>query len=88
MKKQLLLLIFLLLGILLKSQGIAYFSTTSMQPYVELENPISINNDEIWNEGSIFNLYFDFQFTIFDQIYSSINVEAGGGLFFAGLGSK
>jgi len=88
MKKQLLLLTFLLLGILLKSQGIAYFSTTSMQPYMELENPISINNDEIWNRGSIFTLYFDFQFTIFDQIYSSINVEAGGGLFFAGLGSK
>ena len=36
-------------GVIL-AQNIPYFSTTTMEDYVELTDPVSINNGEIWDE--------------------------------------
>ncbi|MGM0566193.1 MAG: T9SS type A sorting domain-containing protein [Bacteroidota bacterium] len=88
MKKISLLLSILIISNVLIGQDIPYFSTTYMEDYTEINNPISVNNGEIWNEGSSYSIYFDFNFTVFDQDYSSLNVDAGGGIVFPGYGSK
>lgn len=88
MKNILILLSILIIGNVLIGQDIPYFATTSMEDYTELNNPVSVNNGDVWNEGSTYPIYFDFDFTVFDQTYSSLNVDAGGGIVFPGNGSK
>ena len=78
----------LFIGTGLYAQDTPYTGTTTMEDYVELENPISVNNGEVWNSGSSYPIYFDFDFNIFDQDYSSLNIDAGGGIVFTGFGSK
>ena len=58
-----------------------------MEEYTELNNLTSVNNGEIWDEGASFPVYFDFDFSIFDQTYSSINIMAGG-IVFPGFGYR
>ncbi|GAP42936.1 protein containing Por secretion system C-terminal sorting domain [Lentimicrobium saccharophilum] len=82
MKKIWILLSFLIIKNFLFGQDTPYFSTTSMEDYIEINNPISVNNGEIWNEGSVYPIDFDFNFTVFDQEYSSLYVHAGGGISF------
>jgi hypothetical protein len=65
-----------------------YTMNTTMEPYQELMNPVSLNNGAIWNEGSYFPLYFNFDFKIYGQTYTALSVRGGGGLNFPGLGFK
>jgi hypothetical protein len=65
-----------------------YSMTTKMEAYQELDNPTSVNLDEVWNEGSNYQVYFNFDFQIYGQTYTALNVIAGGGISFPGLGEK
>ncbi len=62
--------------------------TTTLEPYQPLINSTSLNNGTVWNESSSFQIYFNFNFIISGQTYTALNVMAGGGLSFAGLGFK
>jgi len=61
---------------------------TTMTNYQVINNRISLNNGSIWNEGSSFPIYFNFNFMINGQAHTAINVMAGGGINFPGLGFK
>lgn len=72
----------MLLSCVIYAQDEPYISITSTEDYVELINPISVNDGEIWSSESSYLLNFDFDFIIFDQTFSSLVVEAGGGISF------
>jgi hypothetical protein len=76
------------LSCVIYAQDEPYISITSTEDYVELINPISVNDGEIWSSNSIYLLNFDFDFNIFDQTFSSLVVEAGGGISFPNSGYK
>jgi hypothetical protein len=65
-----------------------YSMTTTLVAYHPLTSPMSLNNGTIWNEGSNFPIYFNFNFKISGQTYTALNVMAGGGINFPGLGTK
>ena len=88
MKNILLLLSILVIKNILIAENVPYFSTTSTETYTELNNPISVNNGELWNEDSTYLISFDFDFTVFNQTYNSINIDAGGGIAFPGANPK
>jgi hypothetical protein len=67
--------------------GQYYFNVTS-GTYENLVNPISVNNGVSWDRNSSYQIYFNFDFPILDQTYTALNVMAGGGLSFPGLGNK
>lgn len=85
MKKLILISTMLLICYLSEAQ---YSMTTTMEAYQELDNPISLNLDEVWNEGSNYQIYYNFDFQIHGQTYTALNVVAGGGIHFPGLGDK
>jgi hypothetical protein len=80
------LVFFCLILIQLVSFG-QYSMNTTMTTYQDISNPISLNNDSIWNEGSTFPIYFNFNFKIAGKTYTALNVMAGGGINFPGLGT-
>jgi len=80
--KKMLLSVLMSLSCVIYAQDEPYISITSTEDYVELINPISVNDGEIWSSNSIYLLNFDFDFNIFDQTFSSLVVEAGGGISF------
>lgn len=65
-----------------------YSMNTTLTTYQDITNPISVSNGNIWNEGSSYPIYFNFNFTISGQTYTALNVQAGGGINFPGLGTK
>ena len=64
-----------------------YNFNTTMETYQDLSNPISLNNNDPWNNSSIFPVYFNFDFQVGSQIFTAVNVMAGGGLSFPGQGN-
>jgi hypothetical protein len=80
--------IILMLIILNHTANAQYSMNTTLINYQEITNPISVNHTTIWDENSSFPLYFNFNFIISGQTYTALNVNAGGGLDFPGLGSK
>lgn len=84
--KQLAILLFILFQTSLVKAQYTFISKTT--PYQELSNPISLNQGQVWNNGSYFPVYFNFNFSILGQNYTAVNVKAGGGLNFPGLGMK
>lgn len=65
-----------------------YSMTTGMENYQALDNPTSLNQGSVWDEGSTYQVYFNFDFEIYGQTFTALNVFAGGGLSFPGLGNK
>ena len=65
-----------------------YSMNTALLPYQDLAAPISVTGGSVWNEGSNFPIYFNFNFAISGQTYTALSVQAGGGLNFPGLGTK
>ncbi|MFK7799451.1 MAG: T9SS type A sorting domain-containing protein [Aureispira sp.] len=63
------------------------FNTTS-NTYQDLVNPTSLNQGAVWTNSSIYQIYFNFNFEINGQTCTALNVHAGGGLSFPGLGVK
>ncbi|GAB4316374.1 MAG: hypothetical protein Kow00127_07820 [Bacteroidales bacterium] len=72
----------------MSAQNQPWTSTTAMKPYVELANPISLNNGIPWDQNSVFPIFFNFEFSIYNHTYNSINVDAGGGIIFPGNPTK
>lgn len=71
----------------LYSFGQYVFSTTNV-PYQGLVSPIPLNNGSPWNNSSSFQVYFNFDFLIHGETITALNVMAGGGLSFPGIGNK
>lgn len=65
-----------------------YSMNTTLTSYQDITNPISVNNGNIWDEASSYPIYFNFNFTINGQTYTALNIQAGGGINFPGLGTK
>jgi hypothetical protein len=65
-----------------------YSMNTTLTTYQDISNPISVNNGNIWNEGSSYPIYINFNFHISGQTYTALNVQAGGGINFPGIGTK
>lgn len=65
-----------------------YSMTTGMENYQALDNPTSVNQGDIWNEGSTYQIYYNFDFEIYGETFTALNVFAGGGLSFPGMGNK
>ncbi|MFC2117024.1 T9SS type A sorting domain-containing protein [Bacteroidota bacterium] len=51
-----------------------------IEEYIPLSNPIDLTNSEIWDENQ--HYLIDFNFRIYDQSYSTVTVNAGGGISF------
>jgi hypothetical protein len=67
----------------------AQFSmNTTYSTYQELINPVSVNNGNVWNSGSNYPIFFNFNFYIYNQNYTALSVRGGGGLNFSGPGNK
>ncbi len=81
------LLLFCLIVFCLSAQAQWTFSTTTAT-YAELVNPVSVNNGIIWTETSDFQVPIPFAFNLTGQPHPIINLKAGGGLHFPGLGTK
>ncbi len=52
--------------------------------YDTIQNPISLNEGEIWEGGSNYSIKFDFEFEINGQFFDEVIVNAGIGLTFPG----
>lgn len=65
-----------------------YSLTTTLTTYQPLNMPISLNNGTVWNEGGSFPIYLSFNFHIYGQTYTTLNVQTGGGMSFPGLGAN
>jgi hypothetical protein len=65
-----------------------YTVNTTSNPYQDLVNATSLNQGAVWANSSIYQIYFNFNFEINGQVYTALNVHAGGGLSFPGLGVK
>ncbi len=62
------------------AQQFPYQFSYTNEPYVALSNGITLNNDDVWNEGVTFPLGFSFQFG--GVSYDSLILEGySGGLF-------
>jgi hypothetical protein len=68
-------------------QNIPYWMNTQQGTYEELIDPVSINEGEVWTPYCSYPVYFNFNFDILWQTYTSLNVRAGG-LEFSGYGTK
>lgn len=65
-----------------------YSVNTTLNTYEELTNSISLNGSNVWNEGTAYPVYFNFDFSVYGQTYTAFNVVAGGGITFPGLGYR
>ncbi len=65
-----------------------FANSTGMSAYAELTSPVSLNGSSTWDYLSSFPIYLPFNFSIYGQTYTALNVMAGGGLNFPGLGVK
>lgn len=81
-------LVLILIVFVWYSSQAQYILNTTLTTYQELSNPVSLNNGEIWNSGSDYPVFFNFNITIYDQTYTALSVRGGGGLNFPGLGIK
>lgn len=61
--------------------------STSQEVYEPLTNPISINEEEIWEPETVYPVYFNFEFEINGQIFTALTVDAGIGVTFPGFNS-
>lgn len=80
-------IVFLFFGLNLHTQAQYSFNTTQTT-YQDLVNPTSLNQGAIWDATDIYQIYFNFNFEIYGQNFTALNVYAGGGLHFPGLGNK
>jgi hypothetical protein len=81
--------VFIFISVLLWSSLQAQYSmNTTFSTYQELTNPVSVNNGNVWNSGSDYTIFFNFNFYIYDQNYTALSVRGGGGLNFPGDGVK
>lgn len=85
MKKEYIILLVILINTSVFGQ---YSFNVTLGTYQDLVNPISVNNGVSWNQSSSFPIYFNFNFSILNQTYTALNIMAGGGLSFPGLGTK
>lgn len=78
-----------LLSLIALSVNAQYTVNTISQPYQPLSNPTIVTSpNSPWDANSIYQVYFNFDFDIYGQNYTALNLYAGGGLKFAGLGQK
>ncbi len=78
-----------LLCLLISYTTIAQYTvTTTMNTYQDLSNPISLNQGAMWTDATTYQIFFNFDFDIYGQNFTALNVYAGGGLHFPGLGNK
>lgn len=72
-----------------RSTQAQYSMNTTFSTYQELINPVSLNNGNIWYSGSDdYTISFNFNFYIYDQNFTSVFVDAYGGLSFPFVGTK
>ena len=81
MKKARLLLFGLIISIVTSGQS-PYILSVKQDNYEELINPISLNNDEIWNENSSYPVSMNFNIPISGGYATSMNLNAGSGFNF------
>lgn len=79
MQKPLLLLSFLFTSFISFCQ---YSFTTSQGTYQALSNPISLDSNMNWDRNTNYSIHYNFNFAINQQIYTTLNVIAGGGIIF------
>lgn len=78
----------LLLGSIVQASFGQYVFSSTTQPYQELAAPLPVNDGVPWTNSSAFQVTFGFPFSILGQSFTALNVMAGGGLSFPGLGEK
>ncbi|NOX86173.1 MAG: T9SS type A sorting domain-containing protein [Chlorobi bacterium] len=71
----------------ISAQDIPILFSVTQEDYEVLENPISVNNGDIWGPDDVYTLYFNFDFQINGHIYTALLVNAGIGLTFSGYNS-
>ena len=59
-----------------------------MAAYSEIDSATSLNGTSVWTDGTSYPIYLPFSFSVYGQAYTAINVMAGGGINFPGLGYK
>ena len=59
-----------------------YVLTLRQAEYQELENPISINNGEVWDENASFPVMIDYEFPLKDEKVNGIVLNPGHGCSF------
>lgn len=86
MKKVALLVLIILFAIILnvRAEDDPILFDVTTEAYELLQNPISINEGEIWGPETIYELELDFEFEINGQFFNQILVGAGKGLTFPG----
>jgi len=80
----LLIISLVLLPFLALGQEIPILLDVNMEAYEVLENPISLNNGEIWQQNTQYPIYFDFDFEVNGSVYNAILVYASSGIKFSG----
>lgn len=56
------------------------------QEYSKLKESIVLNSDDSWDRNDIYTLDFDFK--VLNEVFSKVNVKAGGGISFSGFIEK
>ena len=86
MKKVALLSLIILFTIILnvRAEDDPILFDVTTEAYELLQNPISINEGEIWEPETTYELNFDFDFEINGQFFDQVLVDAGKGLTFPG----
>lgn len=70
------------------SQNLPFEFSHGERPYEFLQNPVSINNNKIWDHQLWEVIDLGFSFELFDQQYDKIEVRSGGVDFFEEGGSR
>ena len=85
MKKIIILTITALFPIIIFAQA-PYILLVGQETYEPLSDPISINQEEVWNEWDSYPVYFGFTVPIFNGEVSSVNLNPGYGFNFPAFG--
>jgi hypothetical protein len=81
MKRTIILIFGLLIPLLVFTQS-PYVLTVRQAEYEELENPVSVNNGEVWNENASFSVMLDYEFPLNDEAVNEIILNPGHGCSF------
>ena len=65
-----------------------YALSTAVNTYQELTNPIPLTPGNTWDTNDILPLNFNFNFTVGSEIYTTLDVLAGGGIKFPNLDTR
>lgn len=83
-------LVFTLLSVVLlislaKAQDIPIYFETQQESYDIIENATSLNNGEVWEQETSYQIDFGFEFQIYERTFTTLVVNAGIGITFPGF---